>query len=113
MNIPEIVDFPTPPFAEETAIIFLTSGMPRFCGRPRCRRGSSGGAPARGRPFREVRSARHGCGSQSMILTSGFSWLHNDLTVEKRRLLIISRLFRRCIVIVDVTEKPINLIGGR
>ena len=45
-----MVDFPTPPFAEDTAITLRTSHMWRFSGRPRCRRGSEGGAPVRGRP---------------------------------------------------------------
>lgn len=47
---PAIVDLPTPPFAEDTAITFRTSRMLRLSGRPRCRRGSCGGAPDLGRP---------------------------------------------------------------
>lgn len=47
---PAIVDFPTPPFAEETAIIFRTSRMFRLSGRPRCRRGNCGGLPDLGSP---------------------------------------------------------------
>lgn len=50
-NIPDIVDFPTPPLAEETAIIFFTSLICRFCGRPLCIRGMVGGAPLRGSPY--------------------------------------------------------------
>jgi hypothetical protein len=45
--IPAIVDFPTPPFAEETAITFLTSLIFRLSGNPRCIRGM---VPVRGRP---------------------------------------------------------------
>jgi len=48
-----IVDLPTPPFAEDTAITFRTSRMLRFSGKPRCRRGSAGGAPERGNPWRQ------------------------------------------------------------
>lgn len=39
------VDFPTPPFALDTAIIFFTLGIGRLVGRPRCARGSVGGGP--------------------------------------------------------------------
>lgn len=46
-----IVDFPTPPFAEDTAMTFRTSLTGDFVGRPRCRLGSSGGALDRGRPL--------------------------------------------------------------
>ena len=49
-----MVDFPTPPFAEDTAMIFRTSSRLRFSGNPRWRRGSCGGAatpPERGNPF--------------------------------------------------------------
>jgi hypothetical protein len=53
-NVPAIVLFPTPPFADDTAIIFLTSFIPFFCGSPRCMRGSCGGAPERGRPCDKV-----------------------------------------------------------
>ena len=45
-----MVDFPTPPFAEETAITLRTSRMLRCWGSPRWRRGSSGGAFERGNP---------------------------------------------------------------
>ena len=45
-----MVDFPTPPFAEETAITLRTSRMLRCWGNPRWRRGSSGGAFERGSP---------------------------------------------------------------
>jgi hypothetical protein len=50
MKIPAMVDFPTPPLADETAIIFFTSLICRFCGRPLCIRGMVGGAPLRGSP---------------------------------------------------------------
>lgn len=50
ITTPAIVDFPTPPFAEETAITFRTSRMLRRSGRPRCRRGNGGGLPDLGRP---------------------------------------------------------------
>lgn len=43
-----MVDFPTPPLAEETAITFFTSLMRRRSGSPRCIRGI---VPARGNPF--------------------------------------------------------------
>jgi hypothetical protein len=46
-----MVDLPTPPLAEDTAMTLRTSRMLRFSGRPRCRRGSSGGAPERGNPW--------------------------------------------------------------
>ena len=44
-----MVDLPTPPFADETAITLRTSRMLRLEGKPRWRRGISGGAPERGR----------------------------------------------------------------
>lgn len=44
-----MVDFPTPPLAEDTAMTFFTSRILRFSGRPR-RRGNGGGVPERGRP---------------------------------------------------------------
>ena len=50
-----MVDLPTPPLAEETAITLRTEGMCRFSGRPRWRRGSSGGALERGRPWVDSR----------------------------------------------------------
>ena len=46
-----IVDFPTPPLAEETRSVLATWGTLRFCGRPRCIRGRGGGEPVRGRPW--------------------------------------------------------------
>lgn len=46
-----MVDFPTPPLAEETAITFLTSLILRRSGRPRCMRGME---PVRGNPFGEA-----------------------------------------------------------
>ena len=47
-----IVDLPTPPFADDTAMILRTPGMLRFWGRPRCMRGSFGGAFERGSPWK-------------------------------------------------------------
>ena len=44
---PAIVDLPTPPFADDTAITFLTSLIFRFSGKPRCMRGI---LPVRGNP---------------------------------------------------------------
>jgi hypothetical protein len=90
VNVPAIVLFPTPPFAEETAMIFLTSFMLFFCGSPRCMRGSWGGAPERGRPYREVfqpltfeaASSKH---------TRGFS-CRRHRSVEKNRGFIIAWL---------------------
>ena len=45
-----MVDLPTPPLAEETAMVLRTLGRGRFWGRPRCMRGSCGGVLERGRP---------------------------------------------------------------
>ena len=45
---PATVLFPTPPFADETAMTFLTSLIARFCGRPRWKRGI---VPDFGRPW--------------------------------------------------------------
>ena len=45
---PAIVDFPTPPFGDDTAITFLTSLMLRRSGSPRCMRGI---LPVRGNPL--------------------------------------------------------------
>lgn len=47
-SIPDIVDFPTPPFADETAMTFLTSFILLLSGRPRCMRGM---LPVRGKPW--------------------------------------------------------------
>lgn len=47
---PAIVDFPTPPLAEDTATTFATSRILRFCGRPR-RLLNVGGVPDCGRPY--------------------------------------------------------------
>ena len=52
--IPAMVDFPTPPLADETATTFLTPRMLRFSGKPRCIRGICGGAPERGRPWNSI-----------------------------------------------------------
>jgi len=50
--IPAIVDFPTPPLADDTATIFFTSGIDRFSGRPRFIRAARfGGVPFLGSPF--------------------------------------------------------------
>lgn len=48
-----IVDLPTPPLAEDTAITLDTLRMARFSGNPRARLGISGRIvlPERGRPF--------------------------------------------------------------
>ena len=46
---PANVDFPTPPFADETAIAFFTSGMRRFAGSPRL--GICGGGLREGIPY--------------------------------------------------------------
>lgn len=51
LAVPAMVDFPTPPFADETAITFRTSLMLRFSGKPRWILGIGGGAPDRGRPY--------------------------------------------------------------
>jgi hypothetical protein len=47
-QVPAMVDLPTPPLAEETAITFFTSLMRLRSGNPRCIRGI---VPARGNPF--------------------------------------------------------------
>jgi hypothetical protein len=47
LDRPASVDFPTPPFAEETAITFLTSFIALRSGNPRCMRGI---LPLLGRP---------------------------------------------------------------
>lgn len=59
--VPAMVLFPTPPFADETAMTFFTSFMLRFCGSPRCMRGICGGAPERGRP------CEHACQPLSLV----------------------------------------------
>ena len=59
-----MVDFPTPPLADETAITFFTPRMLRFSGKPRCIRGICGGAPERGKPW---------IGGEREILASNFS----------------------------------------
>lgn len=51
---PAMVDFPTPPFADDTTITFRTSWMLRFSGKPRWRRGRVGGAPDRGKPWQRM-----------------------------------------------------------
>jgi len=50
VSVPAMVLFPTPPLADETAMIFFTSLMLLFSGSPRCMRGICGGAPERGSP---------------------------------------------------------------
>ena len=45
-----MVDFPTPPLADDTAITFLTSWILLFSGKPRCIR-SCGAVPFRGSPY--------------------------------------------------------------
>jgi hypothetical protein len=51
--IPDIVDFPTPPFADDTAMTFLTSLIGRFSGRPLAIRALRfGGVPDLGSPCR-------------------------------------------------------------
>ena len=54
---PAIVDLPTPPLAEDTAITFLTSLIARLSGSPRCMRGM---LPVRGNPL--SRFIRHDSG---------------------------------------------------
>jgi hypothetical protein len=50
--IPDIVDLPTPPFADDTAITLLTSLIGRFSGRPFCMRALKfGGVPDLGSPY--------------------------------------------------------------
>jgi len=56
--IPDIVDLPTPPFAEDTAMTFLTSLIGRFSGRPLCMRALKfGGVPDLGSPCGELEIA--------------------------------------------------------
>ena len=85
-----MVDLPTPPLADETAITFLTSRMLRFSGKPLIRRGSSGGAPDRGRPYCSFRIKYSALNKAE--LTSGFSCCKN-LREVKRRVDIIFTLF--------------------
>src|SRR5579862_7994654 len=68
---PERVDFPTPPFADDTAITFPTSFILRRWGKPRCIRASCGGAPERGKPLAKVN--KRGLWCTQFMLTSGFS----------------------------------------
>lgn len=75
---PAIVDFPTPPFAEETAMTFRTSRMARFSGRPRWRRGICGGAPDCGSP----------CNNQSEQMRKSKSLVY-------QRILMIQRSYGR------------------
>jgi hypothetical protein len=51
LDMPAIVDFPTPPFADDTATTFWTSRILRFWGRPR-RLLNVGGVPDLGSPCR-------------------------------------------------------------
>jgi hypothetical protein len=51
-RIPDIVDLPTPPFADDTAMTFLTSLIGRFSGRPLAIRALRfGGVPDLGSPY--------------------------------------------------------------
>ena len=84
-----MVDFPTPPLAEDTAITLRTSRTLRCSGSPRWRRGSSGGAPERGKP-------------------SGFSCCRS-LNVETSLLVIISTY---CMVL-EGSSTPRPKIGTR
>ena len=84
--MPEIVDFPTPPLADETAMTFFTPGMLLFCGNPLCIRGSCGGAPERGSPLVENQINQLDGGTFSK-LTRGFSCC-KQRNVEKKRGLI-------------------------
>jgi hypothetical protein len=53
--IPEMVDLPTPPFADDTAMTFLTSLIGRFSGRPLAIRALKlGGVPDLGSPCRNL-----------------------------------------------------------
>lgn len=68
-DIPATVDFPTPPFAEDTAMTLRTSRRRRLSGRPRCMRGRRG-AFERGRPWWFMsRWAKQWCG---VFLPEGF-----------------------------------------
>lgn len=87
---PDIVDFPTPPLADETAITLSTFAILRFSGSPFCRRGNWGIEPARGRPYAALwlasaRILRDG----GKCCTKGFSCCRH-LALEKRRLCITS-----------------------
>lgn len=48
---PAMVLFPTPPFADDTAIILVTFGILRLVGKPRWALGMDGEAPFLGRPY--------------------------------------------------------------
>lgn len=69
--VPDIVDFPTPPFAEDTAMTFLTSLIGRFSGRPLCMRALRfGGVPDLGSPCCNLDQAKNQLQYQR---TNGFS----------------------------------------
>lgn len=53
---PAMVDFPTPPFAEDTATTLSTFEIRRFGGRPRL--GIRGGDGREGRPWWEISNCR-------------------------------------------------------
>ena len=91
-----MVDLPTPPLADETAITLRTERMLRFSGRPRWRRGSEGAVavPERGRPCGVglgyyISGVEKGRGKEREGGTSGFSWLRALEAVLKRRFFII------------------------
>lgn len=54
MELPAVVDFPTPPLPDATATTFLTPGIAIFLGKPRWARGIVGGALWVGRPYTTV-----------------------------------------------------------
>jgi hypothetical protein len=63
-----MVDFPTPPFADDTAITFFTSFIFRLSGNPRCIRGI---VPVRGNPFSKLDKQK--TDYRVAELTNGFS----------------------------------------
>ena len=87
-DIPERVDFPTPPFADDTAITCPTSFILRRWGKPRCIRANCGGEPERGKPLAQV--SKQGPRRTQFMLTSGFSCCR-CLNIENRRVDMMRR----------------------
>jgi len=108
--IPAIVDFPTPPFADETATTFFTSRILRCCGSPLCIRGICGGAPERGRPYMTLATLlKFYC----LLITRGFSCCKH-LNVENNRGFMLAcccRVRARCSFAGDVVGKWVSPNG--
>lgn len=84
--LPAVVDFPTPPLPDATAITFLTPAMGAFLGRPRCARGIVGGALWFGNPcFGDQHFAALDAAFSYWIHTKGFSWATRQVVENRRR----------------------------